>query len=74
MMSKGENEMKTETAVDIRDIEMGATYWVVVGPNRRCVMHPESPMFKAAWKSPKEAKDAAKSMGVGYSTARQVKD
>jgi hypothetical protein len=71
--------MKTHTDLtdlDIRDIDMGSTYWVVVNGTGRCLLCERSPMFKAAWRTEKEAKAAAKGLGgkaAGFLALKQIK-
>lgn len=62
------------TLLDIRDIPMGATYWVVTKADGRCVNHPNFPMFRAAWLNQKEAKEAAKEFGTGHRAVKTIKD
>ena len=66
----------TVDTLDIRDVEMGTTYYVVTDPNRggRCVMHPWSPMFIAAWLRHEEAKAVARKLGKGFGVAAQLKN
>jgi hypothetical protein len=64
------------TDLDIRDIDMGATYWVVTDENGYCLTLEGCPMFKAAWRTSKEAKDAANRLGgkeAGYTALKQIK-
>jgi hypothetical protein len=66
------------TDLDIRDIEMGATYWVVVSAaiGGRCLMLQGAPMFRAAWMTEKSAKAAAKQLGgraAGFLALKQIK-
>jgi hypothetical protein len=66
------------TDLDIRDIEMGATYWVVVSDayGGRCLMLQGAPMFRAAWRTEKSAKAAAKQLGgraAGFLALKQIK-
>jgi hypothetical protein len=65
------------TDLDIRDIEMGATYWVVVNETGRCLLSESFPMFKAAWRTEKGAKAAAKKLGgkpSGFLALKQIKN
>jgi hypothetical protein len=65
----------TTSELDIRDIEMGASYWVVIDAARgnRCVNSESAPMFRAAWLDKASADAAARRMGRGFKAAQTVK-
>ena len=68
------NTIPSDT-LDVRDIIPGETYYVVADPNRggRYVMHPNYPMFHAAWRSKGDARRAAKMMGIGFVAVKTIK-
>jgi hypothetical protein len=58
--------------LDIRDIEVGETHYVILDPNRggRVVL---AGMFKAAWRDRADAAKFAKKLGDGFIVHKTIK-
>ena len=64
------NILPTPEQLDIRDIDCGQTYYVVINASGRCV---NTGMFRAAWLDMKDAKDAASLLGDGFKAIKTRK-